>query len=602
VSPITRFRPQAAAKAQPAPANATHAAAKPQPAAGNADTAAEPTEPADDGTAGAQRPERRRPRISIALTIVAAGIVFVALVVPDTLGRPHSARFLGAFLRIPVEGLAGAILLMFLPTRLRRVGAVLLGAGLGALTLLKMIDMGFRTVLARQFDPVLDLPLFGNGYDYLHETVGAAAAVAILIGTVVLVLAGITVLVLAVLRLADLAARHRAPAGRALAGLLAVWVAFALIGTTVYKGAPVASTSTISLAEATVKQVPKSLHDQSVFAAEARRDAFATVPPSRLLSGLRGKDVVISVVESYGRSALENRAMAKVVNPALTVGAQQLTDAGFAARSGWLTSSTFGGGSWLAHASFQSGLWINNQGRYRQLVAGDRLTLTNAFHRAGWQTVGLEPGNHHAWPEASFYGYDRIFDSRNLGYQGPQFGWSSIPDQFTLGSFQKNVYGRKHGPLMAEITLTSSHSPWTVIPRMVDWKALGDGSIFAPMAKTARDRTTMWQKHSQVRAGYARSIAYTMTALTSWASTYGDDNLVLIFFGDHQPVTTVSGANASHDIPITIVARDRSVLDRIAGWGWADGIKPSPATPVWKMSEFRDRFLTAFGTPTAGRH
>ena len=34
-----------------------------------------------------------------------------------------------------------------------------------------MIDVGFRAVLARRFDPVLDSPLFGNGYDYLTETV-----------------------------------------------------------------------------------------------------------------------------------------------------------------------------------------------------------------------------------------------------------------------------------------------------------------------------------------------------------------------------------------------------------------------------------------------
>jgi hypothetical protein len=109
----------------------------------------------------------------------------------------------------------------------------------------------------------------------------------------------------------------------------------------------------------------------------------------------------------------------------------------------------------------------------------------------------------------------------------------------------------------------------------------------------------MWEKSSVVKAGYAKSIAYTMSSLTSWAATYGDPNLVLIFFGDHQPVSTVSGADASHDIPITIVAKDPAVFDRIASWGWADGLKPGPTTPVWKMSEFRDKFLTAFDRPAA---
>jgi hypothetical protein len=47
-------------------------------------------------------------------------------------------------------------------------------------------------------------------------------------------------------------------------------------------------------------------------------------------------------------------------------------------------------------------------------------------------------------------------------------------------------------------------------------------------------------------------------------------------------------------VPITIVARDRGVLDRIASWGWTDGLRPGPQAPVWKMDAFRDKFLTAF--------
>ena len=55
------------------------------------------------------------------------------------------------------------------------------------------------------------------------------------------------------------------------------------------------------------------------------------------------------------------------------------------------------------------------------------------------------------------------------------------------------------------------------------------------------------------------------------------------------------GENAGKDVPITIVARDPAVLDRIAGWGWQDGLRPGAQSPVWPMESFRDRFLTAFG-------
>jgi hypothetical protein len=80
--------------------------------------------------------------------------------------------------------------------------------------------------------------------------------------------------------------------------------------------------------------------------------------------------------------------------------------------------------------------------------------------------------------------------------------------------------------------------------------------------------------------------------------TYGDDNLVLIFLGDHQPSPIVTGLGASRDVPITIVTRDRSVLDRIAPWSWQEGLKPNAQAPVWRMDAFRDRFLTAFGPQT----
>ena len=70
---------------------------------------------------------------------------------------------------------------------------------------------------------------------------------------------------------------------------------------------------------------------------------------------------------------------------------------------------------------------------------------------------------------------------------------------------------------------------------------------------------------------------------------------MLIVLGDHQPATIVSGSNAGHDVPISIIARDPAVLDRISGWGWQDGLRPRPDAPVWPMDAFRDRFLSAYG-------
>ena len=66
----------------------------------------------------------------------------------------------------------------------------------------------------------------------------------------------------------------------------------------------------------------------------------------------------------------------------------------------------------------------------------------------------------------------------------------------------------------------------------------------------------------------------------------------------HKFRTMMHGA--SHDVPISVIARDPAVLERIGGWDWQPGLLPGPRAPVAPMSSFRDRFLTAFG-PRQGR-
>jgi hypothetical protein len=536
-------------------------------------------------------PRRARRLAGGMLTALAAVLVFAALVAPDQ----HTRLTLGAFARLPVEGLAGAALLLLLPRRPRTVLALAAGALLGVSVLIQLLDLGMWTFLNRQFDLVADWGLLDDGVAFLRDAVGRAGSIAAVVVAVLLAAAVPVLMALSVRRLGRLAVRHRSGTAAGVALLAAAWIATALLGTQLVPGMPVAARSQADLVQTRTLAVRASLQDKQAFAAAVATDRFRATPADQLLTALRGKDVVVSFVESYGRSALEDPQQAAIVGPALATGERQLAAAGFSARSAFLTSSTFGGYSWLAHATLQSGLLINGQQRYRGLVATDRLTLTGAFRRAGWGTVAVEPDNTYAWPEGAFYGYQQVYDARTLGYAGPQFGWSRMPDQYTLSAFQRLVYGKPHAPLMAEVTLTSSHTPWAPVPQLVDWKAIGDGAaVYGPQVRAGSSPESVWKDPRRVRTEYARSIAYSVGSLTSWAQTYGKDNLVLVFLGDHQAAPIVSGPNATHDVPVTIVARDPAVLDRIAGWGWQRGLKPDRAAPVWPMEAFRDRFLTAF--------
>jgi hypothetical protein len=333
-----------------------------------------------------------------------------------------------------------------------------------------------------------------------------------------------------------------------------------------------------------------------VFAAQAADDAFRGTPPDELLTGLRGKDVVLTFVESYGRSAVEDPRYAPVIDPLLDAGTARLAAAGYGARSGWLTSPVAGGGSWMAHATLHSGVKIDNQNRYRSLVTSDRVTLGSAFHQAGWETTSVMPATNRAWPEGAFFGIDRVHDGPSLGYRGPGFSFSPMPDQYALSAFERLEHGQTdRGPEFAQVELTSSHVPWTPFPKPVAWDAVGDGTVFAPQVEGAEPADEVWKDDDRVRAVYRDSTAYSLDTLISYVERYGNDNLVLIFLGDHQPQTLITGDGASHDVPITIVAKDPAVLDRISGWGWASGLRPGPQAPVWPMESFRNRFLTAFG-------
>ncbi|MFD0687650.1 sulfatase [Actinomadura fibrosa] len=548
---------------------------------------------ADEKDDGGSAPRRWRSVVGWAVTVAAVALVLFGLLLPDQLVRLTP----GAFARIPIEGVVGAGILLVLPGRARTVAAVAAGTFLGLLTIVKCLDMGFNEVLVRPFDPVLDWVMLRPAVEFVDGTSGRSAAVGVVIAVVLLVVAVLVLMALSVLRIARVAARYHRPAAGGLVVLAAAWAACTALGAQFVQGVPVASDGSATLTMAHAKQVGASIDDRKKFAAQAAVDPFRDTPGDKLLTGLRGKDVMLNFVESYGRDAVEDPEFAPQVDAVLDDGTRRLRAAGYSARSAWLTSPTAGGGSWLAHSTLLSGLWINNQQRYRTLVSSDRLTLNRAFQRAGWRSVGLVPGVSRAWPESRFFGFDKVYDSDHLGYRGSPFGWATMPDQYSLLTLHRTEFAKPdHPPLMVEMPMLSSHAPWAPIPHMIDWDAVGDGSVYKQMAASADQQGYVWKDKTRIRAQYRKSIEYTLTSLISYVEKYGDKNLVLIFLGDHQPAPVITGEKASRDVPITIVAHDKAVLDRVSGWNWQDGLRPGKQAPLWAMSDFRNRFLTAFSS------
>lgn len=529
-------------------------------------------------------------------TVTALSLVLVlgALLLPNRLIGLQVA----SFTRLPVEAILGASLLLALPRRPRIVVAALGGVLLGALTVVDLLDMGFVEYLGRDFNLVLDWGLLDDAQSYVADSMGRATAVGAVIGLVVLIVALLVVMALATVRMSSLLVLDSQVATRATLIAATVWVTCSVVGLQ-NAGVPVASYRAGDELLAKGRQVRQTLADEAAFGKEARYDSFGATPADQLVPDLRGKDMIFTFIESYGRSAIEDPIMAPGVDRTLDARTQALAKAGFHAKSGWLTSATYGGSSWLGHSTTLSGLWVDNQQRYRTVMASDHLSLTKAFKKTGdWDTVGVMPGVQKGWPEAKFYGLDKVYNAFQMGYRGPKFSWSTMPDQYALEAFQRLEHGRKDRdkPLMSEIILTSSHQPWAPIPKMVGWDELGDGSVFTAIQQAGKPAAEVIADGTKSKEEYGKSVEYSVTALTQWLERYGSDDTVLVFLGDHQPIARVSGDNASRDVPISIVAKDPKVLDKIASWNWTDGLKPAHDAPVWKMSSFRDKFLTAYGS------
>jgi phosphatidylglycerophosphate synthase len=537
-----------------------------------------------------------RTRRALRLAITAASVVLVwgVLLAPDRAYWYTPA----AFARIPVEGLALVAVALVLPARPRRIVAAVAGILFSLLTLVKALNIGFYNQIGRPFNPVLDWgdisPAIGVIRDAIGATLTNIALVAVWL-SLILIVGAITA---STVHITTVAARHRRATVRGLAALTAVWALCAGLSLQLVPGSPVASTSATGLAVAQVRGVQAALRDQRRFEQAINGpDPEASVPASHLLTGLRGKDVIIAFVESYGQVAVQGTNFSPGVDAVLRRDTASLARAGWSTQSAWLTSPTFGGISWLAHSTLQSGLWVSTVQRYAEIVASHRFTLSDAFGKAGWRTVFDAPADEYAWPPGTaFYHYDKLYNRYDVGYHGPAFSYASMPDQYTLAAFQRLELTPGHKPVMAQIALVSSHAPWAPLPVMVPWNKVGNGSIFDPMPARGENPLSTLGSASKERQAFGKSIQYSLQVLTSWVTELNDPNLVLILLGDEQPGAPVSPPGANHNVPVSIVARDPSVFRQIASWHWQDGLLPGRSAPLEPMGAFRNQFLGAFST------
>jgi hypothetical protein len=323
----------------------------------------------------------------------------------------------------------------------------------------------------------------------------------------------------------------------------------------------------------------------------------ALAPPPRMRSNLArvsGADVFLIFLESYGAVSWQRPEFAQALAASRGRLEADIRETGRSVVSALVESTTFGGESWLAHVSLLSGTEVRDQRTNIRLMAQQRDTLVKVFGRQGYRTVAIMPGLLRGWPEGSFYGFDAIYDLARLDYRGPPFGWWDINDQFALARGDAlEIAPRPRRPAFIFFPTITTHAPFTPAPPyQPDWSR-----VLTPHAYDADDLDRAWSDQPDwldLGPSYVHALAYTHMTVGGYLRLRADRDIVMILMGDHQPPGLVSGAGASWDVPIHVIASRRGVLDRLRDHGFNEGLTPTRSI-VARMDTLLPMLLDAFG-------
>ena len=321
------------------------------------------------------------------------------------------------------------------------------------------------------------------------------------------------------------------------------------------------------------------------------------------LQNVRGADVYLVFVESYGAVSYDRRDVVERLAPQRARFDADVRESGRQVVSAFVDSPTFGGSSWLAHVTLMTGVEARDEDTNVLLMSQQRDTLVSTFARQGYRTVALMPGLTKRWPEGAFYRFDHVYDTAQLAYAGPRFGWWTVPDQFALARLDLLEHEQQRdaqGTRFVFFPTTSTHAPFgPTAPYQSDWaRVVSDDPYAAPDVQDALAHTPNYE---DLGPSYANAVSYAYSSIGGYLRRHADRDLVMIMLGDHQPAAAVSGENASWDVPVHVIASRPELLDRLRAHGFHDGMTP-PRRAIGPMHELLPTLLDAFGNRSQNRN
>lgn len=518
------------------------------------------------------------------ISLLAVVLLAVLFTVP---GNP--AHFtLSHWLNVPFDVPVIVLLLVFFKKSWSLIIRILVSLAVLTLLLLRLGDLISRTAFGRAFNPAAEWHLVQQGWTLTAETIGKFEAMAMAGGGI------LTLVLLAVILYWSLGYLGRLSSGWRKSYIVVSCIVIAMASVSKFvpvtrdyllPGKWVVANELVNR----VKYTQRAIKDQLEFTKELEADQFLVSQPS--FAALEGRDVLFLFVESYGRTFIDSPQFVDIAAQRLQAVQSEVENAGLHVKSGWVDSPIRGGRSWLAHATVASGLRLTSQARFDRLITSDRKPLAGLFKQAGWSTSVVLPVVKTDWVEGAWYQVDKFIDKKALDYKGKGFGFVTMPDQYTLSTFESQVRAKEDKPLMAHIGLLDSHAPWGPLPVHQSWEDIGDGSIFDGTQRFG-DRHS-WAKPKPVRIAYGVSLDQDLKLVGEYLARYAEDALVVVL-GDHQPASVIAGWAPNAHVPMHVFSADPTLLDRLPSDIFTDGMMPSAESEGLPMESIRGLFGTVF--------
>lgn len=353
----------------------------------------------------------------------------------------------------------------------------------------------------------------------------------------------------------------------------------------------------LSTSECIVRNLQASVEVSRDLARRWDRPADSTYARYRDLRWTRPPSLYFVVLESYG-STLTAPSHRDLYTRLMDPVSDSLESAGWHAASAHSEAPVSGGLSWLSVATLLLGTTVKHDPtidalrpelpRYPHLVW--------ALEQQGYTTAALQPPvrGRAGLSVRNLYGFDETFYFRDLGYQGPEYGWGIVPDQYSLAAAHDQFVEQTDPPFLLFFEAVSSHAPWDTPPPPIvdDPSALDDRDTAHPTPASPPPTTA----RPQVERLF-RHIEYDWRVLTEYLRTQAPPNSLVLVVGDHQPPAI---ENASFATPIHVLSRDRRLVDRFAEYGFAPGLQPAPTADTLHHAgvySMLTRTLTAGDTP-----